>query len=201
VFGADDEALKIVWIHVFGAERQSRQVYFPLQTKRVMGMKRIGCLAVFILTACSTQAPVPVMTPPPVPAAAPAAEAMSCPVVPACSVPRPDQSAPEQPPAPAYVPVGWDALPQWRNDRIEDAWPGLIASCKAMRAPTIKAAWQEVCDAARALGDKPGAEAMRSFIEARLQALELDNADGTKEGLITGYYEPLIQGSRWKSGS
>ncbi|MEN3113345.1 murein transglycosylase A [Uliginosibacterium paludis] len=130
------------------------------------------------------------------PAASPV-DASSCPVTPVCPV-KPE-TPPEAPPAPAYVAAEWEALPQWRSDRIEEAWPGLIASCKAMRAPTIKAAWQEVCDAARALGDKPGAEAMRSFVESRLRPLELNNADGTKEGLITGYYEPLILGSRWKS--
>ncbi|NTV11333.1 MAG: transglycosylase [Zoogloea sp.] len=35
-----------------------------------------------------------------------------------------------------------------------------------------------------------------SFFEARLAPWRLVNPDGSREGLITGYYEPLIKGSR-----
>lgn len=166
-------------------------------------MKRIGWMTGLFLAGCATHAPTPVVETAPRPVVAPvgvpAAEPVSCPVAPICPVTRPEQPTSEPPPAPAYAPASWDALPDWQGDRVEEAWSGVLASCRAIRQPEVKAAWAGVCDAARALGDKPAPEAVRSFIESRLQVLQLSNADGSKEGLITGYYEPLIQGSRWKS--
>jgi len=58
-----------------------------------------------------------------------------------------------------------------------------------------------VCEAARGLGERPGASAVRSFFESRFTPWRVSNPDGTKEGLITGYYEPLITGSRHKGGA
>ena len=52
-----------------------------------------------------------------------------------------------------------------------------------------------MCEDARRLG-KPNETAVRGFFERNFQAYESSNEDGTTEGLVTGYYEPLIQGSR-----
>jgi membrane-bound lytic murein transglycosylase A len=48
-------------------------------------------------------------------------------------------------------------------------------------------------------GKSRGAAAVRRFFEARLSPWRVLNADGSREGLITGYYEPLIKGSRNRS--
>jgi membrane-bound lytic murein transglycosylase A len=43
---------------------------------------------------------------------------------------------------------------------------------------------------------RPGRDAARRFFEAHLAPFQLVNPEGTGEGLITGYYEPLLRGSR-----
>ncbi|MDQ7990542.1 MAG: MltA domain-containing protein [Candidatus Dactylopiibacterium sp.] len=137
------------------------------------------------------------MSQPPAPPAPEPTPAQSCPVCPAAPV---APVTPEvTPPAPAYAPAAWSDLPDWQRDRVEDAWPGLLASCRAIRQPEVKAAWAATCEAARALGEKPAGPAVRNFLETHLQPLALSNADASREGLVTGYYEPLIKGSRWKS--
>lgn len=46
---------------------------------------------------------------------------------------------------------------------------------------------------------KPGNETLHRFFEARLQPYLLTNPDASTRGLITGYYEPLLQGSRTRT--
>ena len=54
-------------------------------------------------------------------------------------------------------------------------------------------AWKRVCELARA-ADKPGVDARR-FFEQHLRPYAISNGEGTS-GMITGYYEPLLRGSR-----
>ena len=35
--------------------------------------------------------------------------------------------------------VGWEALPGWQQERLAEAWPALLASC---RTPRMPAAWE-----------------------------------------------------------
>jgi membrane-bound lytic murein transglycosylase A len=86
-------------------------------------------------------------------------------------------------------------LPGWQQDQLMQAWPGLLASCKALRGDMQKA-WSSTCDAARDLGASADDTAIRRFMQARLAPWQLINADGSEQGLITGYYEPLIHASR-----
>jgi membrane-bound lytic murein transglycosylase A len=63
---------------------------------------------------------------------------------------------------------------------------------------TPPAPWAGLCPEFRALearadGTRPG---LRTWIEARFAAWPLLDAQSSAEGLITGYYEPLLTGSR-----
>jgi membrane-bound lytic murein transglycosylase A len=51
---------------------------------------------------------------------------------------------------------------------------------------------------ARELNDKSAA-ALRAWFEAHTQPWALVNPDGSRNGLITGYYEPILKGSRQKT--
>jgi len=52
--------------------------------------------------------------------------------------------------------------------------------------------WKRVCDLAKANnGSNP-----RQFFEANLKPYAILAADGSSNGLVTGYYEPLLRGSR-----
>jgi len=42
--------------------------------------------------------------------------------------------------------------------------------------------------------------AAREFFEAYFTPFQLANTDGTLDGLVTGYYEPLLRGSRTRHG-
>lgn len=161
-------------------------------------MKLPWILPCLLLAACASPGPEPGAAQP-LPLPEPLAVQSAPLACPAGCVPAPKPEQPEAPPVPAYAPAAWSDLPDWQLDRVDEAWPGLLASCRAIRQAEVKAAWAASCEAARALGERPGAEAVRGFLETWLQPLALSNADGAREGLITGYYEPLIRGSRWKS--
>lgn len=59
-------------------------------------------------------------------------------------------------------------------------------------------AWKRVCDLARAEDGKPGHDARR-FFEQYLKPYAVVAADATVNGMITGYYEPLLRGSRTRA--
>ncbi|NSL53479.1 murein transglycosylase A [Uliginosibacterium aquaticum] len=154
-------------------------------------MKHAWILAGLLIAGCASQS-VPLEP----------ASGESCPVCPVCPEPEKKPEPPvsqSAPAAPAFREAAWSELPDWSRDKLDEAWPGLLASCRAIRQAEVKAAWAATCEAAKTLGDKPASAQVRAFLEERLQPLQIQNADGSQEGLITGYYEPLIQGSRWKS--
>jgi len=97
--------------------------------------------------------------------------------------------------------VGWDALPGWQQERLAEAWPALLASC---RTPRMPAAWQPFCAEAAALTPQDSS-AQRTLIEARLRPWRVITHEGAAKrndaGLITGYYEPFLKGSRRRSGA
>jgi len=86
----------------------------------------------------------------------------------------------------------WDELPGWREDDPAEAWSALLTSCRTLGK---QATWLETCAAAAKLVE-PDRDAARRFLEARLTPFQALNIDGSEEGLITGYYEPLLRGSR-----
>jgi membrane-bound lytic murein transglycosylase A len=63
--------------------------------------------------------------------------------------------------------------------------------------------WQKACSAATQLNsqtaNKPSSEAILAYYKQNFSVYKTTNADGTEDGLITGYYEPILKGSRFKS--
>ena len=100
------------------------------------------------------------------------------------------------PPAKPLQPATWAELTGWGDDDQAAAWPAFRQSCKAFRARAQWPLWRPVCEAADELGNNPAASAVRAFLEERLEPFAIVNPDGTRDGLITGYYEPLLKGSR-----
>jgi membrane-bound lytic murein transglycosylase A len=89
-------------------------------------------------------------------------------------------------------PVSWTELPGWREDRLAQAWPALQNSCQKM--PARDARWSKLCADAAMLPDSDD-DTARAFFETRFVAHEVYGINGAADGLITGYYEPLLQGS------
>ena len=57
------------------------------------------------------------------------------------------------------------------------------------------AAWKRVCDLARKADGQPGNDPRR-FFEQHLKPYAVVADDATVDGMITGYYEPMLRGSR-----
>lgn len=115
-----------------------------------------------------------------------------CPICPVC----PGAEAPPPPPAAPLQEAPWSALPEWSSDRHAEVWPALRQSCGAIGQ---RPAWREACAAADALGAKPSGRQVRRFFEQHFTPWQAVNADHSHEGLVTGYYEPVITGSRQRS--
>jgi membrane-bound lytic murein transglycosylase A len=132
------------------------------------------------LSACTTAPPKPpVVMPPPVPPTA----------VPAVPPPPPE-------PAPLMTPSTFGTLPGWDQDDLRQAWPAFMASCSVL---VKKDDWREPCTVARTL-DGADRVAIRSFFESYFVPNLVRSADGADTGLITGYYEPMLHGSRKRGG-
>ena len=89
-----------------------------------------------------------------------------------------------------WVPVVWHELPGWKADALQHAWPALLRSCERS-APE----WTAVCAQARQASPRSDAQA-RDWLMRHLQPYRVESRDGTASGLITGYYEPMIDGRR-----
>src|SRR5471032_293901 len=140
----------------------------------------------FSLAACTTTPLPPALPVPPV----------QPPVAVPTPTPTPTPTPPVKPGPPQLVPSTYAALPGWDKDDVRAAWPAFMSSCGVL---VKKADWKEVCTIARSVngGDE---QAVRGFFEAFLVPNQVIAPDGASDGLITGYYEPLLHGARKKGG-
>jgi membrane-bound lytic murein transglycosylase A len=100
-----------------------------------------------------------------------------------CPVCPPSKPAPE---AARYEPRGFSDLPGWQRAQLEPSLRAFIAGC---------ARFKRVCDLAKSL--PPGDEqAARRFFESEFVPYALISSDTGETGLVTGYYEPIVDGSR-----
>ena len=87
-------------------------------------------------------------------------------------------------------------MPGWGEDDVAAAWPAFVVGCKALVARTqSQATWKAPCDAASRV-DGASTSAVRAFFMEHFSPYRIANDDGTDTGLVTGYYEPLLAGSR-----
>ncbi|ARO86398.1 transglycosylase [Nitrosospira lacus] len=118
----------------------------------------------------------------------------SAPVVPdkpaASAVPRV-----AAPPVTVLKPADWNALTGWMDDDILPALDAFLQSCAVLRNQPL---WQETCSQADTMRGQDSAT-LRQFFESRFVPHQVLNSDGSGDGLITGYYEPLLKGSRKQS--
>ncbi len=115
----------------------------------------------------------------------------ACPVCPVCPA-----VAPPKPPAKPLQEARWEDVKGWGADNLAEAHGALLESCGALAK---QPAWREACEAARALPAENAA--LRAFFETRFRPWRVVNSDESTEGLVTGYYEPLLRGSRERSKS
>lgn len=90
-----------------------------------------------------------------------------------------------------FAPAAWKDLPGWKDDDLGEAWRVFAQGCSALAG---RQEWTALCKRT-ALG-APSADQARAFFEQEFLLYEIRNPDGTADGVITGYYEPLLSGSR-----
>ena len=91
--------------------------------------------------------------------------------------------------------ASWGDVPGWGEDDLSAAWPGFLQSCRALASRPQWPLWRAACEEARGLTTLDN-NTLRRFFETRFLPYLLTNPDGTTSGMITGYYEPLLHGSR-----
>jgi len=89
-----------------------------------------------------------------------------------------------------WVAAAWSDLPGWDEDRTAELWPALLRGCER---PAFE--WLRLCSDARKT--PPASDvAARAFLQQRLQPYRLESSEGNVDGLLTGYFEPLIEATR-----
>ena len=117
-------------------------------------------------------------------------------------------------------PVEVTALPGWAGDDVSEALPALLRSCDRLLAQPADRPlrpvelggtpgdWRPLCGALRGMGEAAGKEEVRAVIEREAVAVPLSRTDveaagdagwTRRIGLFTGYFEPLLHGSRRRS--
>jgi membrane-bound lytic murein transglycosylase A len=151
-----------------------------------------------LLAACATEpppstfpAPAPIATAsaiaePPAPVCPPPVEAPKCPE------PKPEPPTPPEEPRGRIARVDWNALPGWRDDELPNALQAFIKGCDPLAK---KPAWQQAC--AAAFVTPMDRQSVAAFFIKHFDPYQIVSAtDDSPNGLVTGYYEPLLQGSR-----
>ena len=100
----------------------------------------------------------------------------------------PPRTAPE---SVRYLPASYEMLPGWGAARHAASLQAFLAGCPH---PALARA----CEAAPAVPAGDDAAARRYF-ESTFDVYALQSPEGADTGLVTGYYEPLIAGSRTPS--
>lgn len=86
-------------------------------------------------------------------------------------------------------------LPDWQTIDLQPTWAAFWQSCNALKN---KPGWQTVCARASELTQADNT-ALHTFFEEGFTPYQVFNPDGSSQGLITGYYEPKLYGSRVKT--
>ncbi len=82
-------------------------------------------------------------------------------------------------------------------DNLSLAWPAWLQSCSALAK---KPMWKNACDAANTLTSQtnsaPDSDSIRAYFKQNFSVYKTTNVEGNDSGLITGYYQPILKGSR-----
>lgn len=101
-------------------------------------------------------------------------------------------------PIASFSAVSWHALPGWQEDDLSQAWPAWLKSCEALLKRNSELNWRQVCTQAASVSVRD-AQAIRRYFESNFQAFEIRNSAGSETGLVTGYYEPVMNGSQTRT--
>ncbi len=101
-------------------------------------------------------------------------------------------ATPTKPPHTTYAQADWNALPAVSDEDLQAGFASWRSACTRLKADAV---WGTTCGAAVNLAPAPSAEEIRTFLHDQLQVYSLRADNGSADGLITGYYEPVYPGS------
>jgi len=115
---------------------------------------------------------------------------------------KPNPSGPMRWADTRFEPVAWSTIEGWAADDHAAAFATFFTSCRALVASAktardtrpVYAALLEICRKARASGAQRD-EAAREFFEENFAPVRVSKIDDPN-GFLTGYYEPVVDGSR-----
>lgn len=142
--------------------------------------------------------------PPANPGALSTASAISATAAPSTTTPASAAPSPAAAPAAAfatrhawYQAAHFSDLPGWSADDLGGSLDAFKRSCGVLGS---RNGWAAPCAAARNV-DAASAAAIRRFFETYFDVYQIRNTDRSSDGTMTGYYEPLLNGSRQSGGA
>lgn len=95
-----------------------------------------------------------------------------------------------QQPRSRWIPARWDDLPGFSQDQLFEAWNAWLKSCERPAAEQAV-----VCEEVRPRSIASSDE-QRAWIQQRLVPYRVESLQGESVGLLTGYFEPILQATR-----
>ena len=89
-----------------------------------------------------------------------------------------------------WVPVPWSHITGLDSDDLQEAWPAWQQSCLR---PTVS--WKSLCPEVHQLASASTA-AQRQWMRQNLQPYRVESLDQRSDGLLTSYYEPVLNATR-----
>ena len=144
-------------------------------------------------------------TPPPPPPVAKCATCEICAVctapvapppvalIPTLTISEPAAATPAEPARGRLERASWDALINWEADDPTEALAAFLRGCAVL---ATRAEWSAACAAGAALSPMARPETIRRYFRDNFDPFKVVNADESETGTVTGYYEPLLRGSR-----
>tara|TARA_B110000003_G_scaffold42217_1_gene39508 strand:+ start:10480 stop:11730 length:1251 start_codon:yes stop_codon:yes gene_type:complete len=92
--------------------------------------------------------------------------------------------------------VQWNEIEEkMKQDEPNQAWSAWLHGCEKLIEKTD---WKVSCEAAKNLSSPSNKEVI-NYLHTYFNLYKAKNRDGSSKGLITGYYQPLLKGSRTKT--
>lgn len=90
----------------------------------------------------------------------------------------------------------WSAIESsFESDNVLLTWTAWLRSCSVLKQ---KDTWKKVCDLADDIKE-PSDENIKNYFKKYFNLYSATNLDGSDTGTITGYYQPILKGSKVKT--
>ena len=94
------------------------------------------------------------------------------------------------------VQVDWTEItPMLDKDYLSLSWTAWLRGCQAL---INRDAWEDVCLKASSLSS-PSDDEVKDYFYTNFNLYQAKQSDDSTEGLVTGYYQPVLEGSRVKT--